>query len=115
MASGTNLAAHINSAFSTIFRLKSSFTTLSSSLSLLSTKKEFDGLAEPLGSASSNMVARGWVEGGRWSNMVVVLNLSFTVPYDSLPPPVSCEIREFIGYKNRLFDFHIWLQNQEKT
>ena len=61
------------------------------------------------------MVARGWVEGGRWSNMVVVLNLSFTVTYDSLPPPVSYEISEFIGYKNSIFDFYIWLQNQEKT
>ena len=35
----------------------------------IDTKKEFDGLAEPLGSASSNMVARGWVEGGRWSRL----------------------------------------------
>ncbi|KAL4650473.1 hypothetical protein ACB092_01G090700 [Castanea dentata] len=52
--SRTNLAARINSAFSMIFRLKSSFTASSSSSSLLSTKKEFNGLAEPLGSASSS-------------------------------------------------------------
>ena len=35
----------------------------------IDTKKEFDGLVEPLGSASSNMVGRGWVEGGRWSRL----------------------------------------------
>ena len=46
-------------------------------------------------------MARGWVEGGRWSDIVVVLNLSFIVSYDSLPPPVSCEISDFIEYKNR--------------
>ena len=46
-------------------------------------------------------MARGWVEGGRWSDIMVVLNLSFIVSYDSLPPPVSCEISDFIEYKNR--------------
>ena len=51
---GTNLAACINSAFSTIFKLKSSFATSSLSSSMLSTKKEFDGLVEPMGSASSS-------------------------------------------------------------
>ena len=35
----------------------------------IDTKKEFDGLVEPLGSALSNMVARGWVEGARWSRL----------------------------------------------
>ena len=45
----------------------------------------------------------------------LVLLIESIVPYDSLPPPVSCEISDFIGYKNSLFGFHVWRQNQEKT
>ena len=51
--------------------------------------------------------------GLRWIIWLVLLVESI-VPYDSLPPPVSCEISDFIGYKNNLFGFHVWLQNQEK-
>ena len=52
--------------------------------------------------------------GLRWIIWLVLL-IESTMPYDSLPPPVSCEVSDFIGYKNSLFGFRVWLQNQEKT
>ena len=52
----------------------------------------------------------------RKQSLLKELNESFQRNlYDSLPPPVSCEISDFIGYKNSLFGFHVLLQNQEKT
>ena len=43
---------------------------------------------------------------------IVIKRIKWKFPKKSLnsfPPPVSCEMSDFIGYKNSLFGFHVWL------